>query len=243
MAFTLSRYLRLRLDSNLTANARYNLERLDLLGSTFVVDSISNLNIRSESDIIIEPQSADVGGDGTGGTVSIGTSAHTLDSLNIYASDVTFSNSPGLLDQGTGGTKYLRLKYDSTLSGSVDTAADRILSFDLQGANRSLVLGASLVFPANSAGYMTNDGSGTLSWVPISGGGDVLGATGTWAAADGTSKAFSHSLGSEDVEVMVLDENDEIIMVDSIVATTTNIVTLTSSEAPAVAWRIIVQAK
>jgi hypothetical protein len=143
MAFTYSRYLRLRLDSNLTANARYNLEKLDLLGATFIVDSTSALNVRAEGNITIQPNSADLGGTGDGGNLSIGSASQPLDSLSVYADSVSFSSPLGLTDQAVGGSASLRLKYDSTLSGSVDPT-DRILSFDLQGANRSVILGGDL---------------------------------------------------------------------------------------------------
>jgi len=89
MAFTLSRYLRLRLDSNLTANARYNLERIDLLGSTLSIDSTSSVNFRSRTDMTFEPQSQIAGGSGVGGVVNIGTSGHEIAELNIFATTVT----------------------------------------------------------------------------------------------------------------------------------------------------------
>lgn len=167
MATTLSRYLRLKLDSNLTANAKYNLERIDALGSTFITDSSNSLNIRSEANIAIEPNSADIGGTGTGGEVSVGTLEHTLDSFDIYATLVNFSNSVGLLDSGTSGTKYLRMKYDSTLSGSVDTTADRNLTFDLNGADRSVILGGNYS-QIGGALALTLSGNSTLS-APLTG--------------------------------------------------------------------------
>lgn len=144
MTTTLSRNLKLRIDSSLTANARYNLERLDLLGGTFLVDSTDTLGVRSRSDILIEPESADIGGSGVGGTLSIGTASHSLASVAIYTSSFSLSAPVGLLDQAAGGTKYLRLRYKSDITGSVDTAADRLLAIDLQGADRNLVLGGSL---------------------------------------------------------------------------------------------------
>lgn len=97
MAFTLSKYLRLRLDSNLTANARYNLERIDLLGSTVSIDNTSNVNFRSRADINIEPQSQIAGGSGVGGTVNIGSVDHPLEAINLFADSVT-----GVLPDQTG---------------------------------------------------------------------------------------------------------------------------------------------
>lgn len=103
MAFTLSRYLRLRLDSNLTANAKYNLEKLDLLGSMLSIDSVSNVNLRSRGDITVEPQSQVSGGSGVGGTVNIGTVDHPLTAINLFAGSIT-----GVLPDQTGNAgKFL----------------------------------------------------------------------------------------------------------------------------------------
>lgn len=160
MTTSLSRNLKLRINSNLTADARYNLERLDLLGGTFVNDTTDTLRIRSQGDITIEPEAADIGGSGTGGSLSIGTSDHLLTSFSVYASTLNLSGAAGLLDQATSGTKYLRLQYKSDLNGSVDTTADRALSVDLDGADRNLVLGGNL---SVTGGSLTLALSGTTS--------------------------------------------------------------------------------
>ena len=89
MATELSRYLRLRLDSNLTANARYNLERLDLLGSTLSIDNTNSITFRSRADMTFEPQSQSSGGSGIGGVMNIGTPEHSLAQLNIFADEIT----------------------------------------------------------------------------------------------------------------------------------------------------------
>lgn len=142
-SFTLSRNLKLRLDSNLTASARSNLEKIDLLGSTFLVDSANTLKIRSSSDILIEPESADLGGSAVGGTLSIGSGAHLLESVLISTQELLVSAPLATLDQATGGTKYLSLQFNSTTTGPLESVSDRILSIDPQGADRSLTLGGS----------------------------------------------------------------------------------------------------
>lgn len=144
MAVTYTRNLKLRIDSNLTANAKYNLERIDIQGAAVLVDSTDAVNIRSRTDINIEPESPDVDGSGVGGVVNVGNESHEIAEFNVYTTVFNLSDALGLLDQGTSGTKYLRLKYNSTLNGSVDTTADRSLSVDLDGADRSLVLGGNL---------------------------------------------------------------------------------------------------
>lgn len=171
MAYTLSRNLHLRIDSNLTANAKYNLERLDTLGATFTVDSTDELDIRSKGNIAIEPESADIGGSGTGGTVTIGTADHEIATLAIYAASLQLNNPLSLLDKASGGTKYLQLRYKSDTSGSVDTTANRILSLDLEGADRNLVLagnlvlsgGGNLTLSASTNSSLTLPTTGTLA--------------------------------------------------------------------------------
>lgn len=136
--------LKLRINDNLTADAKYNLQRIDLLGSTFLVDTTDSLNIRSKTNILIEPESADIGGAGVGGLLNIGTTNHLLSAINLNSTDVNVANDLGLLDRAATGTKYLRLKYNSALSGGVDNASDRALSVDMEGADRQLVLGGNL---------------------------------------------------------------------------------------------------
>lgn len=177
MATSLTRNLKLRLNSNLTADSKYNLERIDLLGATFLVDSTNTLNIRSSSNINIEPDSADLGGNSTGGTLSIGSGSHSLESFQVYTDAFLLDSSLSLKDQASSGTKYLAVRYKSDITGSVDTSADRILSLDLEGADRSIILGGDLTF---SGGSLTLALSGNTSLtLPLSGTVSTLSGTET----------------------------------------------------------------
>lgn len=265
MTVSYSRNLRLRIDSNLTANAKYNLERIDLLGASLLVDTTGTVNIRSEGNINMEPESPDIGGSGVGGSVNYGSVDHQLSSVNFYADSVLLGSSAAIADSAVGGDFSLLLKYKSDLSGAFDTA-DRSLIVDLNGADRQLILGGNLALlggglslsvPADLAytypsGYGTpgqvwaGDGSGGWIWTDMSGGsggGDVSGYSTSWATGDGLTKAVTHGLNSNNVEVVVIDENKEVILVDHMVATSTNIVTLTASETPATSWTVVIQAK
>lgn len=75
MATRLTRNLKLRLNDTLTSDAVYNLERLDALGATFVIDTLDNVNIESAGDLILTPE----------GSVEI------LSDLNVVG-DVTVEN-------------------------------------------------------------------------------------------------------------------------------------------------------
>jgi hypothetical protein len=170
MATTLSRYLRLRIDSNLTSNSKYNLERIDLLGSTFSVSQNDDVNIKSRADINLVPNSADIGGSGLGGDINLGESGNPLSNVNIFADNFNLSGSSlNILDSATGGNKNLKFAYQSDLNGPVDTAADRILTFDLDGSDRDLILGGDLsILSSGSAVALTATGPTNVT-LPLSG--------------------------------------------------------------------------
>lgn len=321
MATTLTRNLKLRVNSNLTADAKYNLERIDTLGSTFIVDSTDTLRIRSRTNILLEPDSSDLGGNSSGGTISLGSPGVPLDSVAINSNAFILSAPLGLLDTASGGTKSLFLKYQSDLDGLVDTTSDRSLFIDVNGADRSLVLdgdfqliGGSLILTVTADSSVTLPTSGTLatlagtetftnktingnsnnltvlaasqlsgivplanggtgastataalnnllpnqtgnankvlktdgstaSWEIVAGGGTgVSGAETLWLAADGTSKAFTHNLGSENIDISIIDLDDNsLISVNSISVTDANSILLQSSEAPSTSWKIVIQ--
>jgi hypothetical protein len=87
---------------------------------------------------------------------------------------------------------------------------------------------------------LSTDGSGNLSW---SGTGGFGGFAADWSLADGTTKAITHGLGTKDVLISIFDKaNDEDILVDSVIRTSTNVVTLTSSVAPSASgWRVLIK--
>ena len=143
MTTTLTPNLKLRIDSKLTANAKYNLQQIDLLGATFLVDSTSTLKIRSQTDLVIEPNSADIGGSGLNGSVFIGTANHKIAALNVYATELYLDGAFNLKDQASTSTGKLGLVYKSDLNGSLDNTA-RVLNIDVDGASRNLVLGGNL---------------------------------------------------------------------------------------------------
>lgn len=146
MATTLTPNLKLRLSAGLTADARYNLNRIDTLASQVRVDSLQNTVIRSIRDIYIQPNSPDVGGSGTGGSVVIGTEDQPLTLLNVYSTQTIFST--GITLQDSSSDYGLNVRYNSALDGLADTQ-DRTLTVDTQGADRSVILGGNLTTDQN----------------------------------------------------------------------------------------------
>ena len=74
---TLTRYLKLKVAADLSADAKYNLNRIDSLGFLATVSDDDSLNLVARGDIDIEPRSPDVGGDGINGTINLGISRNT----------------------------------------------------------------------------------------------------------------------------------------------------------------------
>jgi hypothetical protein len=166
VATTTSPNLKLKIDSNLTANAKYNLNRIDALGSVYLLDNTETVNIRSKQDIRLRPNDASVGGSGTGGTVTLGDSGQKLSSFTVYADTVNIGGSIQLDDSATGGTGKLALAYKSDISGSLD-GTNRTLQIDVDGANRQLVLGGNLTYSGGNLSLALS-GNTSLS-LPLSG--------------------------------------------------------------------------
>lgn len=252
MAITLTRNLKLKINSSFDDISKYNLNKIDTLASILQINTNEQAFLRSKTDIILEPNSADIGGSGEGGSVTFGSADHALDSITLHAETITFGSSGiGLADTAVGGTRNLLLKYKSDISGSVDTAANRTLSVDLNGSDRNLVLGGN--FSLTGANFSINLSSLT--------GGQVLAYNGdtdtwtnqdptepttselvaTWVPADGATRTITHGFDSYNIEVQIINENYTTIEVDSIVRINTNQLTLTASNIPTGTWTVLIK--
>lgn len=160
--------LKLVIPSDSSTESRSNLLKIDALGSVFRIDNTGSVQLRSEQNIILLPEEPSVGGDGSGGTVQIGSASNEA-TFTVYG---TFNHrgSFKLLDAASGGSAFLTIRYKSDVSGSVD-ATDRTLSIDVNGASRNLVLegdltlagGQSVTLTASGPVSLTLPQSGTLS--------------------------------------------------------------------------------
>lgn len=144
MSTTTTPNLGLVLESTLTPIARKNLQRIDSLGATFLLDSQQNTIVRSRGNILIVPNEASAGGSGTGGVVQFGTPNQPLEYLMFHANTVSLGSGVVLSDAATGGTRLLTLRYNSTISGPVETAQDLTFTIDVDGGNRALRLSSDL---------------------------------------------------------------------------------------------------
>jgi hypothetical protein len=148
MAYSLSPNLKLRIDTNLTANAKYNLLKLDELGSLAATTSASGtVQLKSQYDLFLNANDPDQGGTGRGGNIIMGAPDNQLDSIVMNASRIVVNGSWGFFDQAVANTEQeassLTVAYFSNLSGSLDPQ-DVTLKLDLNNQDRSLVLGGDL---------------------------------------------------------------------------------------------------
>lgn len=128
----------------------------------------------------------------------------------------------------------------SGLSGGGDITASRTLLVAPDLATSTTVASGDLLLVADvsASNVLRNVTAGSIAAL----GGSSF--TATWLAADGTTKAITHSLGTRDIMVQVYDNtNFDTIYVDTVIRTSTSVVTLTSSEAPSVSWRVLIRAQ
>lgn len=172
---TITRYLKLRLAADLSADARYNLLQIDQLGATFTTDNTATLNIKSVTDILAETNAPSLGGGGDGtGTFSFGTADNLI---NILAKAVSFKSwSPLSIRNGSSPTDtYLSLasvqSQTSDYTLTIDTdSGDRTVTFAYDGETVTVDATQTLtnkditgVFSGPLTGNVTGNVTGNLT--------------------------------------------------------------------------------
>ena len=148
--------LKLKVADDLTADAVFNLERIDLIGSSITVGSDGTVKLLSASDILIQPESTSVGGDGTTGVVSIERSVQIENSLLLKDTASAFYLNPESTSLGTFLTQNRKLvlsQYDrdTTLSLAGDLTLTSITP-QTEAFGLSLLLGATSVLTIQETG-------------------------------------------------------------------------------------------
>lgn len=227
MAVTFTTNLRLAVDSNLTTNAKANLAKIDNLGAVFLQDAAGNTLVRGVDSIQLLPNNASIGGTGIGGEVTFGSANQTLDSVTFYVTAMQLQGGVSLLDQATGGARYLNIQYNSTLDGSVDAVANRTLTLDLNNSNRSVIFGADLAIGANNltvggisytlpvaaATLVDLDDAQTLSNKSLSG------AANTFSAIPYSALVLSNSVTNSDINSSAAIDYSKLALSNSLVNT------------------------
>lgn len=144
MAVTRTRNLKLFITSDLSNEAKANLNIIDSLGGLYLIDSNDVVVIRSKESVSIRANDASIGGTGVGGLIEFGTPSQILDEIKFYTASFKLSDALTLADKATGSTGELKIKYKSDIDGPLDNLS-RTLTFDMQGADRNLVLGGNFI--------------------------------------------------------------------------------------------------
>ena len=209
----LSRYLKLKIDDvRLTGDSVRNLELLDSLGAN-VHYRQEVLTLRSARDIVLEPNSEDLGGLGEGGAVSIGSATFPVSTFTVHADSLDLA--------GVTSFDLSTISLLGSSSGRLSLSAPASFT------------DYSLVFPSDNGSLgqvLTTDGNGNLSFTDPAGGKQ---GSFSWTQADGTEKSIAHGFGSTAIEVYVHSpsENKQILL-ESIRYDNINTLTLFSVDNP-----------
>lgn len=164
-----------------------------------------------------------------------------VDNLLLDGNTLSSTNSNGNIvfdPNGTGDTRAIgALRSDTALVLEETGAGTDTITLQ---APASIAASYTLTLPVDDGTpnqVLTTDGSGVLSWTSSS----FQTYETNWLTADGTSLVVTHNLGTLDVQVELYNNTDgETLMIDHVVRTDTNTLTLTASEAPATSWRVVV---
>lgn len=163
MATTTSKYLKLRIGDDLTADAVYNLNRIDLLGQSVDITGSANQSFRASGNVLIEPNAADLGGTGVGGTVYFGDANHTLSAIEMYVSSLNVSGTISATSLILGGDTVATLAASQTLTNkTIDASANTITNIPDSSiaTNAAISLSKLAAVTANKA--LKSDSSGTI---------------------------------------------------------------------------------
>jgi hypothetical protein len=184
MAIRTTPNLGLRIPDNLTPDALYNLLKLDAAAATwFTINADADAVFTSLHDITFVPES-DLA---SGGTVSFGLSNHPGITVDIWG-DLNVRGSSGLtLTDTTDGVGTLAMRYTT----SPDQDGNYALTFDVDGADRSISIGGDLT----TGGDLSTLG-GDLS-ILLVGDAIVTAQAGTWEV---TGNSLTQTLTNKTID-------------------------------------------
>jgi len=221
----LTRNLKLRLADDLTADARYNLERIDQLGSVFPIGTSANQVINSSADIRLNANATSLGGDGNGlvfapnlqlsNTLKFESGPYELTiQPGSLSSDLTWTLPP---DNGTAG-QFLETNGAGTLTWG-DPPTTNFSSLN------------DTTFTSLAAGQVAQY-NGT-SWVNVNLPNTRQAGVFSWDPVDGNTKLITHGFGSSSIQVWIYEPGCKSqIMVESIDYLDNDTILLTAHSAP-----------
>lgn len=231
---TLSPNLKLRLDSDLSADARYNLLRIDQLGSIFGLSNTGDQDISAGGDIRLDPDSNTLGGSGNG---------------TVFAPNLTLENNLVLVS-GAYTTTISTTTQTSNLTLTLPSSSGnsgQFLSTDgtgtLSWADPPTSNFASLndtQFTSLSAGQIAQyDGS---KWVNASIAATNQSGTFTWQPSDGVIKTITHNFNSVNIMIQAYDATAKCqVFINEVDYLDNNTIVLTADEVPLNNYTIFLQ--
>jgi hypothetical protein len=142
MATTLTRYLKLKVADELSADAKYNLAQIDSLGASTVVNDDDDLLVKSRGNISLLAQEPSIGGSGDdSGQIFLGDSNNTV-SVTAYTTEFRLRSALKLPNGNDGSNDtYLGL---SSAEDDVNTTLTISMKDDSDvAASRSIIIGHS----------------------------------------------------------------------------------------------------
>ena len=229
MSFT--RNLKLRLSADLTADARYNLERIDELGSVFPISSGAAQTINSSSDIRLNANAVSLGGDGNGLVYApnlVLTNSLRLESgpYNVIVQPGTVENDYTLTLPPNTGNDLQFLQTDG--SGTLTWADPPTTNFSTLNDTEFADLEVGQI-----AQY---DGT---KWrnvaIPIARQTGIF----DWNPSDGNTLSISHGFGSTKIQVWIYEpESKSQVFIETIDYVDNDTILLTSHSAPETIYNV-----
>lgn len=147
---TRTRNLRLFLSSNLTAEARANLEIIDRLGDRTYLDASETITFRSKTDIVLQPGDENVNGTKDNGKLYFGTANNKVHTMEFWPVSEAAFKAPVVVN--------------SKLALTTTNATKQTLTINTGAADRSLTLSGNLTVGA--AIELTSSGAATATFLP-----------------------------------------------------------------------------
>jgi hypothetical protein len=167
MSYTLTTYLKLRLESTLSANSKYNLQRIDALGGALLPDNTDTVKLRSREAVSLLPNNPDIGGSGVGGLINFGDPNQFSSEVNVY-SDVAKFHS-GLSFKAFSSSSFLTMTYDAGILRMTDPDTGKSFVLDLDSGGITLggagltIVGSDLEITTTGPTAVTFPVAGTLA--------------------------------------------------------------------------------
>jgi len=220
-----TRNLKLRLADDLTADARFNLERIDQLGSVFPIDNTATQVINSSSSIRLNANATSLGGDGNG--LVFAPNLQLSSTLKFESGPYELTLQPGSL---TADTTFTLPPNAGTAGQFLITDGAGTLSFgDAPTENFSSL--NDTTFTNLTAGQIAQyDGT---RWVNANISATRQTGVFQWNPAEGNTKLITHNFSSTFIQVWIYEPGCKSqVMIETIDYPDSDTILLTAHSAP-----------